>query len=389
MARRHEDRKPGQRFARGAKKGPSKKGPSKKGTAKKAPGKKAPTKRAPTGKPAPRTSTTRAGGSRRRAAGIVVTPAKSIGAEAVQDGKVRLNHFLAKAGICSRRNADELIAGGRVEVNGERVTELGVRVDPDVDDVRFDGARLEPEKAVYVLLNKPKGIVCTNARHEVKKRVVDLLPQIRGRIFTVGRLDLESEGLILVTNDGAFAQEMTHPRYGVSKLYTVLVRGRLEDKDLDKARGGVWLAEGPTSGMQISIGKLGKDRTFLKVTLREGKNREIRRVFAKLGHPVISLKRVRIGNLNLHGLGDGDWRFLQLDEVAALRDLARSEAAEAADAPPPARRAPPRPSGPKHQPKKPDSRKLSRPQTGGRKPSRPGGAGRKPAAGRARTTRKR
>ena len=349
MAKRHEDRKPGQRFQRGAKKAAGKK---------KAPTKKAPTKKAPGKKPATRTSTTRTGGSKRRAAGIVVTPKKP--ASKVADGKVRLNHFLAKAGICSRRNADELIETGRVEVNGELVTELGVRVDPAADDVRFDGARLEPEKSVYVLLNKPKGVVCTNARHEQKKRVVDLLPQIRGRIFTVGRLDMDSEGLLMVTNDGAFAQEMTHPRYGVSKLYSVLVRGRLQEQDLDKARGGVWLSEGPTSGMQISIGKLGKDRTFLKVTLREGKNREIRRVFAKLGHPVITLKRVRIGNLNLHGLSDGDWRFLQLDEVAKLRDLARSEAGAAA----PAERPAPRRRGParKTPPKLPASRKL-----GGRK----------------------
>ena len=111
-----------------------------------------------------------------------------------------------------------------------------------------------------------------------------------------------------------FAQEMTHPRYGVAKLYTVIVRGRLEDSHLDKARGGVWLAEGPTGGMQLKVDRMTKDRTFLKVTLREGKNREIRRVFAKLGYPVASLKRVRIGSLTLHGLGDGDWRFLQLGE---------------------------------------------------------------------------
>mgnify|MGYP002623707564 CR=1 FL=1 len=300
MARRHEDRKPGQRFARGA----------------------APSR--PRSKP-------RAAGSRRRAEGLVVTPSDVLGeARPAADGRVRLNHFLAQCGVCSRRGADELIRAGRVEVNGELVTELGVRVDPRQDDVRFDGSRLEPEKAVYVLLNKPKGVVCTNARHEQKRRVIDLLPRIRGRVFTVGRLDLDSEGLLLVTNDGAFAQEMTHPRYGVQKLYAVLVRGRVDDATLDKARGGVWLSEGPTGGMQLRIERLARDRSYLKVTLREGKNREIRRVFAKLGHPVISLKRVRIGHLNLHGLGDGEWRFLQLHEVQALR-----EQAQGAEPPPP------------------------------------------------------
>lgn len=359
MARRHEDRKPGQRFARGAGKGPAKGGKpggGKPGAGKPGSGKPGMGGGRPRGfgtrgsgsrgsgsrgsgsrgsgpHTAPRRPT---GGSRRRAEGLVVTPSKVLGqseGSRVEDGKVRLNHFLAKAGVCSRRMADELIEAGRVEVNGEPVTELGVRIDPATDDVRFDGSRLQAEKAVYVLINKPKGVVCTNARHEQKKRVVDLLPTIRGRIFTVGRLDMDSEGLLLVTNDGAFAQEMTHPRYGVPKLYSVVVRGRVEDAALDKARGGVWLSEGPTGGMQLKIDRLTKERTYLKVTLREGKNREIRRVFAKLGHPVVSLKRVRIGPLNLHGLGDGDWRFLGLEEVAQLREAALSEDGDV-DAPP-------------------------------------------------------
>ena len=152
----------------------------------------------------------------------------------------------------------------------------------------------------------------------------------------------QSEGLLLITNDGAFAQEMTHPSYGIGKLYSVVVRGRLEDEHLDKARGGVWLSEGPTGGMELKVDRMTKDRTYLKVTLREGKNREIRRVFAKLGYPVASLKRVRIGSLTLHGLGDGDWRFLQLSEVARLRDLARDGGdapAEPAPAPGPRKKA--------------------------------------------------
>jgi 23S rRNA pseudouridine2605 synthase len=175
-----------------------------------------------------------------------------------------------------------------------------------------------------VLFNKPKGVVCTSARHEQKKRVIDFMPQVRGRLFTVGRLDLDSEGLILLTNDGSFALEMTHPRYGVPKLYAVLVQGRIEQRDIDKARGGVWLAEGPTTGMNVRVERLGKDRTYMTVTLREGKNREIRRVFAKLDHNVISLKRVRIGELDLRGLRTGEWRFLERHEVQRLRELARA-----------------------------------------------------------------
>ena len=368
MARRHEDRKPGQRFARTgsapSKKAPTQKGPKSEGPSKR-PASKGPVNQRSDGKkvvgsavrskapatrePASRSSVAKPGGgkrpasatplrkapvkraplrgSKRLAEGLVVTPSKVLGgdASATKDGKVRHNHFLAQSGVCSRRNADDLIAGGRVQVNGEIVRELGVRVDPVDDDVRFDGTRLQQERPVYVLVNKPKGVVCTNAAHEQKKRVVDLLPTIRGRIFTVGRLDLDSEGLLLVTNDGAFAQEMTHPRYGISKLYSVMVRGRIQDGELSKARGGVWLAEGPTGGMDLKVERFTKERTFLKVTLREGKNREIRRVFAKLGYPVISLKRVRIGHLSLHGLSDGAWRFLQPDEVTKLRELAREE----------------------------------------------------------------
>jgi 23S rRNA pseudouridine2605 synthase len=258
----------------------------------------------------------------RRQRGVVVTPSVE---KLPEDGKVRLNRWLAMAGVCSRRAADELIESGRVSVNGEVVKQLGLRIDPEADDVRFDDTRVRPEKTVHILFNKPKGIVCTNARHEQKKRVIDLLPEVRGRIYTVGRLDLDSEGLILVTNDGEFAMRMTHPRYGVPKTYAVLVRGQVKDQDLEKARGGVWLAEGRTGGMRLRIVRTGKERTYIKAELREGKNREIRRVFARIGFPVISLKRVRIGELTLHGLGRGKYRFLGPDEVSGLLQAAKEE----------------------------------------------------------------
>ncbi|MCA8951240.1 MAG: rRNA pseudouridine synthase [Planctomycetes bacterium] len=277
-------------------------------------------------KPGTRGTGTRSTGPRagaRRRQGLIVTPAAA--PNAIADGKVRLNQFLAQCGVCSRRAADELIAAGRVELNGTVVTELGTRVDPEHDEVLFDGNSVRPEKSVYVLFNKPKGVVCTTARHEQKKRVVDFMPTVRGRLFTVGRLDLDSEGLILLTNDGPFALEMTHPRYGIPKLYNVVLRGRVTQDEISRARGGVWLAEGPTAGMRVRVARTTRDRTFLKVTLREGKNREIRRVFAKLGYPVAALKRVRLGELSLHGLGVGKWRFLHLHEVQELRQLARRD----------------------------------------------------------------
>jgi len=337
MAKRHEDRQPGQRFARGSSSksprpaaGRSRSGSSGPGD-KRGPGSKAGGKSAPTRgggpKVGPRAPVRR---SKRREQGLVVTSTVAPGS-GVKDGKVRLNHFLAMCGVCSRRAADGLIAGGRVEVNGEHVRELGIRIDPEQDEVLFDGERIRPERPTYVLFNKPAGVVCTNARNEQKKRVIDFLPQVRGRLFTVGRLDADSEGLILVTNDGAFALEMTHPRYGVPKLYAVLVRGHLQQQDLAKARGGVWLAEGPTTGMDIKVDRSARDRTYLKVTLREGKNREIRRVFAKLGYPVESLKRIRIGDLNLHRLSPGEWRFLQPHEVARLREVGQQPDAPLSD----------------------------------------------------------
>ena len=252
---------------------------------------------------------------------IKVTP---IEAPVEKDGKLRLNRYLASAGVCSRRAADEYIAGGRVMVNGELTTELGTRIHPDDDDVRVDGSRVYAERKVYILFNKPKDVVCTNARNEQRRRVVDYLPQVRGRVFTVGRLDTDSQGLILVTNDGDFAQHVAHPRYGLAKTYAVLVTGRVEDESLKKARGGVWLAEGKTTGAKIVIERRGRDRTYLKVSIKEGRNREIRRIFAQLEHPVISLKRVRIGPLSLHGLGSGRWRFLHKDEVAALMSITKS-----------------------------------------------------------------
>jgi 23S rRNA pseudouridine2605 synthase len=351
MAKRHEDRQPGERFRREAGPGkgagggerPRRPGPfrpSGQRPAGQRPGGQKPGGQRPGGSRsggarqdgprsdgpgAPRTSAPRpVRVSKRRTQGLVVTPTGAPDA-ALKDGKVRLNHFLAMCGVCSRRAADALIKGGRVEVNGQMVRELGVRVDPEHDEVRFDGSRVQPERPTYVLFNKPAGVVCTNARHEQKKRVIDFLPQVKGRLFTVGRLDLDSEGLILLTNDGSFALEMTHPRYGVPKLYAIVLRGRVEQQDLDKARGGVWLAEGPTAGMNAKVERTGKDKTHLKVTLREGKNREIRRVFAKLGFPVLELKRIRIGELSLHGLKPGMWRFLQKHEIAELRAVARQQ----------------------------------------------------------------
>lgn len=340
MAKRHEDRKPGQRFARSDRParpaGPSRGGSSRGGSSRS--GRKDDERGARSGSgpggrsgPSDRPGAGVRPGTRGpkkkgpvRKSGIRVTPSSA--PSALDDGKVRLNRFLAMSGVCSRRAADELIASGSVEVNGQTITELGFRVDPGNDKVAVDGEGIRQEKKVYVLFNKPTNVVCTNARNEQKKRVIDFLPEVKGRLFTVGRLDLDSEGLILLTNDGEFAQRLTHPRYGVPKTYSVVVRGRIGQKELEKARGGVWLAEGPTQGMQIKIERAGHDKSTLKVVLREGKNREIRRVFARLDLPVLELKRIRIGELSIHGMKPAEWRFLLKHEVDDLLAVSSEEA---------------------------------------------------------------
>jgi 23S rRNA pseudouridine2605 synthase len=241
-------------------------------------------------------------------------------------GLVRLNAFLARCGLGSRRSVEELIEQGRVNLNGQRVRDLGTKVDPLRDEVDIDGERLQPEKPVYVVLHKPKGVVCTNASAEQKTRAIDLIPHVKGRVFPVGRLDLDSEGLLLLTNDGGFAERMTHPRYGVPKTYRVTLRGSITDAALEKTRGGVWLAEGRTGHADVRIARRSKERTVLLVTIREGKNREIRRIFGRVGYPVLRLQRVQIGPLEIKGLRKGLSRFLRPAEVEGLLEATEPDA---------------------------------------------------------------
>jgi 23S rRNA pseudouridine2605 synthase len=235
---------------------------------------------------------------------------------------VRLNKFLADHGVASRRRCDELIAGGKVTLDGRIITALGTKVDPERQVVEIDGVLLRGHRRRYYLLNKPKGVVCTNEERELRPRAVDLiLDPEKGRIYTVGRLDEQSEGLILLTNDGEFANRMMHPRYGMEKTYAVKVHGRIDDEALARIRAGVHLSEGRTAGARIVVRKRGRDASQLEVTLREGMNREIRRSFARVGSKVLELKRTRIGPLTDRGLRKpGRWRRLTREEVQALLD---------------------------------------------------------------------
>lgn len=234
---------------------------------------------------------------------------------------VRLNKYLADNGVASRRRCDELIAEGKVSVDGEPTRELGLKIDPDRQEVEIDGFVFKARGARkrYYVLNKPSGVVCTNESRETRPRAVDLITDpFKGRIYTVGRLDEESKGLIILTNDGEFAHRIQHPKYGVEKTYLVKVAGEIDDETLKQVREGVHLSEGRTAGARIVVHERGRDYSMLSISIREGMNREIRRVFARFGFKVLDLKRIKVGTLTDRGLKPGRWRELLSGEVAAL-----------------------------------------------------------------------
>lgn len=235
----------------------------------------------------------------------------------------RLQKVMAAAGVGSRRHCEELIRAGRVEVDRRVVRELGTKVDPAAQEIRLDGIVLARGKRVYYLVNKPVGVVSTNADPAGRPRVVDLLPEMPERLFTVGRLDLSSEGLMLVTNDGELANQLAHPRYGVEKTYHVLVAGTADFDVLGKLRQGIHLAEGVARVVSARVRTSFKHSTLLEIVLAEGRNREIRRLLAKVGHKVLRLKRVALGPVRLADLPPGHFRPLRNDELKLLRRLGR------------------------------------------------------------------
>jgi 23S rRNA pseudouridine2605 synthase len=235
-----------------------------------------------------------------------------------------LQKVLAAAGVASRRDCEELIREGRVEVDRKVITELGTRVDPVAQEIRVDGEPLRRPKRVYYALNKPMDVVCTNYDPSGRTRVIDLVPD-NERVFAVGRLDRASEGLILLTNDGEFSNHITHPRYGVEKTYLVRVAGRPGPEELAKLRRGVHLAEGFCKVESVTVKSRHKQSADLLIVLDEGRNREIRRVLAKIGHKVIRLKRIAVGDLKLGALEDGEWRKLTQAEVDSLLAITRKK----------------------------------------------------------------
>lgn len=231
----------------------------------------------------------------------------------------RLNKYLAHAGVGSRRYCDELIAAGRVTVDGVVVTAAGTRIDPLVHRVAVDDQLVRPERLVYWLLYKPAGVLCTNYDPDGRPRAIDLLPHVRERVYTVGRLDEASEGLLLMTNDGDLAAALMHPRFGIPKTYLVQVAGRPSRDELRRLTEGIWLSDGKVRARSARILWHQGESTWLRIVLCEGKNREIRRMLARLGHKVMRLKRIAIGPIRLGRLRKGKSRPLTEAELAALR----------------------------------------------------------------------
>ena len=237
----------------------------------------------------------------------------------------------------SRRACEQLIAEGEVAVNGRAITDLPAWVHPVTDRITVRGKPVKPaEPTVYIMLFKPRGYVCTNDDPDGRPRAVDLVRHpSRSRLYSVGRLDLDSSGLLLLTNDGELANRLTHPRYGVHKRYEVTIAGALEEKDLKRLERGLYLtgrrepprqkdAASRTKHSRLKLVKRDRDRTRLQMELREGRNRQIRRMMAQLGHPVKKLRRVQMGPLKLRDLRPGQWRELLPKEVAALKRAAYS-----------------------------------------------------------------
>jgi 23S rRNA pseudouridine2605 synthase len=287
----------------------------------------------------------------------------------------RLQKVLAAAGIASRRACEELIVEGRVEVDGKRIRELGFKVDPFRQSIEVDGQKIKIEQKVYWLVNKPARVLSTSRDTHGRATVLDLIPDIGKRVFAVGRLDEDTTGLLLLTNDGDLALKLTHPRYGVPKTYLALVAGKIGEGDLAKIRRGVHLAEGKAKPKSVKrVGSQGS-ASWVEIVLAEGRNREIRRIFAALGHKVMSLERIAIAGVRLRRLRPGESRPATQDEVGLLKEAAGGKQ----------RRGRHRPLsltptvGPKRRPGKPDPKfaKRRRPneEQSGRSARPPGGRG--------------
>lgn len=236
----------------------------------------------------------------------------------VSSGPQRLQRILAAAGVDSRRKCEELILEGAVTVNGRIVEGLPAFADPQTDDIRVNGQRIRQAEKVYFMLNKPKGVICTNFDPQQRRRAIDLI-DCAERIFCVGRLDVDTTGAIILTNDSDLTNKLTHPRYELPKTYQIVVRGRMEGADVEKLKKGVWLADGKTGGASVKILRKTNLETTLEIRIRQGLNRQIRRTFAALGYKVRSLRRTQIGDIVLKGIPVGGYKPLSQSQISYLK----------------------------------------------------------------------
>ncbi len=232
----------------------------------------------------------------------------------------RLQKVLAGAGVDSRRNCEELILEGAVRVNRKVIDTLPAFVDPGKDVITVNGRRIFAANKLYFLLNKPKGVICTNSDPQGRRRAIDIIKS-RERIFCVGRLDIDTTGLIILTNDSELTNKMTHPRYGLPKTYTVRVKGMVEGPAIEKLKKGIWLAEGKTARAAVKVLKRSHKESAIEITIKQGINRQIRRMLAKVGLNVKSLKRTKIGKIGDRGIGVGKFRNLTKAEIAYLKKI--------------------------------------------------------------------
>ena len=232
--------------------------------------------------------------------------------------EIRLNKYIANSGVCSRREADNLILAGVVTVNGEVVTELGTKVNINTDDIRFNGERLKGETKVYIVMNKPKGYVTTASDPHADKTVMDLLKACPTRVFPVGRLDKNTTGVLMFTNDGEIAEKLTHPSYDKKKIYQVSLDSKLRQEDYEKILSGVELSDGVIAADELEFIEA-DDHRKLGIEIHSGKNRIVRRIFESLGYEVKALDRVYFAGLTKKGIKRGDWRYLTEGEINLLR----------------------------------------------------------------------
>lgn len=238
----------------------------------------------------------------------------------------RLQKVISKAGIASRRQAEELILAGKVKVNEQVVTELGVKVSSR-DKVKVDGKLIRQEAPVYLLFYKPKGVITTTKDDRGRKTVIDYLPRVKERVYPVGRLDYNTEGLLVLTNDGNLTNQMIHPRYELKKVYRARIEGMATEEALDKLRAGIELEDGMTAPALVQRLEYEpmRDYTVIEITIHEGRNRQVRRMCEAIGHPVLQLKRIQVGNLTLEGMRRGQSRELTKEELRELKALLRQE----------------------------------------------------------------